>query len=84
MYAGRSWQDWLLHAFRCVLAIALPLVGCVWQGLGYVVYLLPVPFVVELLLMLWMRRRIGGYTGDCCGALFLLCVLGLSCRILVP
>lgn len=34
-----------------------------------------VPFVAMFLLTRWMRRRIGGYTGDCCGALFLLCEL---------
>ena len=75
VYVGRSWQAWLLHSLRCALAIGLPLALCVWLGMGRVVYLLPVPFAVELLLMLWMRRRIGGYTGDCCGALFLLCEL---------
>jgi adenosylcobinamide-GDP ribazoletransferase len=33
------------------------------------------PPVVVLLLTLYMKRRIRGYTGDCCGALFLLCEL---------
>jgi len=31
------------------------------------------PVAVMLLLAWTMRRRIGGYTGDCCGATFLLC-----------
>jgi len=30
------------------------------------------PMAVTALLMLLMKRRIGGYTGDCCGATFLL------------
>lgn len=30
------------------------------------------PPIVFLLLCGWMKRRIGGYTGDCCGAVFLL------------
>lgn len=77
VYVGRSWQSWLLHSLRCALALALPLALCVYVGLSYAVYLLPIPFVVELLLMLWMRRRLGGYTGDCCGALFLLSELSL-------
>jgi len=34
-----------------------------------------IPFVLMLLLTHYMKRRIGGYTGDCCGALFLLCEL---------
>ena len=40
------------------------------------------PVVTAVLLMLMMSRRIGGYTGDCCGATFLLCevsmLLGVS------
>lgn len=33
------------------------------------------PFAVVAILMDWMRRRIGGYTGDCCGATCLLAEL---------
>ena len=78
VYVGRSLPDWLWHGVRCALALSLPLLLCVSGGLGAkVCLLLPVPFVVELLLMSWMRRRLGGYTGDCCGALFLLCELSL-------
>ncbi|MDR2913912.1 MAG: adenosylcobinamide-GDP ribazoletransferase [Tannerella sp.] len=33
------------------------------------------PFIIMLLLAGYMRRRIQGYTGDCCGAMFLLCEL---------
>lgn len=62
---------------------------------GLVVALLPVvlwlprelwlacllPPVVFGLLCLWMHRRLGGYTGDCCGAVFLVSELafGLGC-----
>lgn len=39
------------------------------------------PIVVFALLCHWMKRRLQGYTGDCCGAMFLLCELSflLSC-----
>ncbi len=33
------------------------------------------PLAVMFGLSAWMRRRIQGYTGDCCGAVFLLCEL---------
>lgn len=33
------------------------------------------PVITVLLLSAYMKRRIGGYTGDCCGAMFLLCEL---------
>ena len=33
------------------------------------------PIMTMLLLTLYIKRRINGYTGDCCGAIFLLCEL---------
>lgn len=33
------------------------------------------PFIVSMILILIMKRKIGGYTGDCCGATALLCEL---------
>ena len=77
VYVGRSLQGWLCHGVRCALALSLPVAACCYFGVPQVHLLLPVPFVLECLLMLWMRRRIGGYTGDCCGAIFLLCELSL-------
>lgn len=38
-------------------------------------FLLPV--VMLVLLSAYMRRKIGGYTGDCCGAAFLLCEVSM-------
>ena len=40
-------------------------------------WLLPIPVAVMLLLAWLMKRKIRGYTGDCCGATFLLCELSL-------
>ena len=34
--------------------------------------LILVPALVMYLLYLFIHRRLGGYTGDCCGALFLI------------
>ena len=33
------------------------------------------PLLTSLSLVIWMKKRIGGYTGDCCGAVFLCCEL---------
>jgi len=33
------------------------------------------PILVLLIMLKWMQQRIGGYTGDCCGATCLLCEL---------
>ena len=34
-----------------------------------------VPLIIMALIVLYIKRRINGYTGDCCGAIFLLCEL---------
>jgi adenosylcobinamide-GDP ribazoletransferase len=41
------------------------------------------PISVCTLLLQLMKRRIGGYTGDCCGALFLLCELSFYLASLI-
>lgn len=48
----------------------LPLGFSGWFG---VIYLVPV--ITMGLLVIYMKNRINGYTGDCCGATFLLCEL---------
>ena len=40
-------------------------------------------FYVMLLLALLMRRKIQGYTGDCCGATFLLCEMSFYLSVLI-
>ena len=70
VYARYSWVG---QAVR--IAVAMVPVGLLWWYVGQWPHplLFVVPLVVEMLLALWMHRRIGGYTGDCCGATFLLC-----------
>ena len=55
-----------------LLAGALPLVAFLPAAYWPAVVTPWIPFG---LLTLLMKRRIQGYTGDCCGALFLLCEL---------
>ena len=54
----------LAPAFVLMFGLHLFPAGFGWQ--------LTVPVFVTLLLALLMKRRIAGYTGDCCGATFLL------------
>lgn len=67
----------LVGAFVCgLLPMLLLLRPVFWlAGLG--------PFVVFAGLSMWMRKRIGGYTGDCCGAMFLLAELSFYVMLLV-
>lgn len=52
----------------CFIAGAAPLVLFPLQVLPAALF----PLVTTFCLILYMRKRIGGYTGDCCGATFLL------------
>lgn len=63
------------HTLRCLLALLPVVVWNLLEPAGICWWMLLVPIGVELALTAWMKRRIGGYTGDCCGALFLLCEL---------
>ncbi len=42
-----------------------------------------IPVLIFVALRQLMMRKIGGYTGDCCGATFLLCELGLWLGVLM-
>jgi adenosylcobinamide-GDP ribazoletransferase len=70
-------MQWGGQALRTILAMAP--IAALWVWFGWMPHPLAliVPLLTELLLMLWMRRRLGGYTGDCCGATFLLCEAGI-------
>lgn len=41
------------------------------------------PIFLFLILVSLMKRKIGGYTGDCCGAMFLLCELSFYLGVLI-
>lgn len=62
------------------LAGWLPLCCCMPAGLWGACLCPPVVF---LGVVGWMKRRLGGYTGDCCGALFLFCELSFYLSVLV-
>lgn len=70
------------RTFTVGLLFALvPMLGCVLflKEMPYMALWICVTASVPNSVMVWlvqyMRRRIGGYTGDCCGATFLLCEL---------
>ena len=70
------------RAFTMGLLFALvPMLGCIlflketpYMAL-WICMTASIPNAVMVWLVQYMRRRIGGYTGDCCGATFLLCEL---------
>ncbi|MDO4756745.1 MAG: adenosylcobinamide-GDP ribazoletransferase [Parabacteroides sp.] len=64
----------------CLISALIPLL---W--LPDSLYLLAIPFPICLFFILtrFMNKRIQGYTGDCCGALFLLCELSFYLGIAI-
>lgn len=78
VYNRMSISEWLTGSFCGILPSALLLPIALWPaGLC--------PVLVFCLLCRWMKRRLQGYTGDCCGAMFLLCELSfyIGCYLIV-
>lgn len=65
---------WLSAAFGLLPLLLMP-------DIRWLVALL-FPILTFMLLVRLMRKKIGGYTGDCCGALFLLCELSFYIGIM--
>lgn len=71
------------HVFRCLLALVPCVVWLLSGPTAFPLWAFLVPPVTELLLTGWMKRRLQGYTGDCCGALVLLCELSFYLSIVI-
>lgn len=63
-YRRMGAEGWLAGAFFGLLPLLLLPAALAWA--------VAAPFAATGLLIGYFRRRIGGYTGDCCGAAFLL------------
>lgn len=64
----------------CLTAALLPLL---WLPAPAYLAAAFLPLLVWYVLTSFMKKKIGGYTGDCCGAVFLLCELSFYLGILV-
>lgn len=71
-----------LAPMLCVTSGLLPFFEAASFGPIYLIAL-PAPLLVLLLIQRYLRRRIQGYTGDCCGATFLLCELSYYLTVLL-
>ena len=67
----------------CGLCSSLPLMLGLRLSAVKVGILMVVPIVVMLLMAWACKRRIDGYTGDCCGACFILCELAFYLSVIV-
>lgn len=74
VYDRMKCHEFLLCLFFGLAPAAAMTFWLDWMPLSFF-WLLGVPVAVMLLMTLLMKRRLQGYTGDCCGATFLLCEL---------
>lgn len=68
VYNRMSRMEWFITFICGALPFVLFLPGQMWPALLF-------PLLTFLFLCRFMKRRLQGYTGDCCGATFLLCEL---------
>ncbi|WP_099463520.1 adenosylcobinamide-GDP ribazoletransferase [Parabacteroides provencensis] len=76
VYSRMTAQEYLI----CAVSSLLPLF---WLPTATYLYATIFPVATWFLLTSLMKKKIGGYTGDCCGALFLLCELSFYLGIVV-
>lgn len=65
------------HALRLCLSVLPFLALCVWKGVVPHPLAFAAPLLTEVLWACYLKRRIQGYTGDCCGAAFALCEVSM-------
>lgn len=66
IYSRMTVRECMVGAMIAIPSLLLLLPGKYWH---IAIYLIIMAFILIRL----MKRRIGGYTGDCCGAMFLIC-----------
>lgn len=68
-------------AFITALIVGILPVILFLQSYFWLAIILPV--IIFCILVVLMKKKIGGYTGDCCGATFLLCELSFYLGVLI-
>ncbi len=71
------------HALRILLALLPVLALWIYMGTMPNPLVFVAPIIVVGLLILYLHKRIQGYTGDCCGATFLLCEASMYLCLLI-
>lgn len=74
VYERMKWHELLMCLFLGIAPAAAMTFWLDWMPSVFF-WLLGIPVIVMLLLAWLMKRRLDGYTGDCCGATFLMCEL---------
>ncbi len=76
VYSRMTWKEYVY----CIVSATIPLI---WLPESYYFWALLFPIATWFLLTSFMKKKIEGYTGDCCGATFLLCELSFYLGIVI-
>jgi len=75
VYDKMNAKEWIVSlVFGCMPLALLPSASLLWAVLT--------PIIVAAVLFHFMNKRINGYTGDCCGATFIICELSFYMTLL--
>lgn len=72
VYAKVTWKDKITSLILGMLPLCIFLPFTISLNLIHIIIACTASIVSALLLFSYMHRRIGGYTGDCCGASFII------------
>ncbi|MDF9831097.1 adenosylcobinamide-GDP ribazoletransferase [Parabacteroides sp. PF5-6] len=68
VYSPMNWKEYGIILFFGCLPLCILVEGYLFAAILF-------PVITFFILTAFMKKKIGGYTGDCCGATFLLCEL---------
>lgn len=78
LYARMTVGEFTFNFTAGILPIILLSNFAFWEILSIIF-----PVIAVICLMLYMRKKIGGYTGDCCGASYLICETAMLLGIVI-
>ncbi len=73
VYVPTTLMDKILTLLVSLVPCAVMLIFIFPRAIGSFAFALLMTIVARFLLVWYMRKRIQGYTGDCCGAMFIIC-----------
>ena len=73
VYVQTTLTDKILTLLVSLVPCAVILIFIFPRAIGSFAFALLMTIVARFLLVWYMRKRIQGYTGDCCGAMFIIC-----------
>jgi adenosylcobinamide-GDP ribazoletransferase len=73
VYVQATLTDKILTLLVSLVPCAVMLIFIFPRAIGLFAFALLMTIVARFLLVWYMRKRIQGYTGDCCGAMFIIC-----------